>query len=106
MSAIIIPDVHQKVHWKKIKDLVGQFDKIFFVGDYYDHHGDAEVQDEEAVKNFLEIIEFKKQYPDKVFLCIGNHDLQYLEGFGAVSNFQSHNYGIFKKALELSLIHI
>lgn len=106
MSAIIIPDVHQKVHWKKIKDLAGQFDKIFFVGDYYDHHGDAEVQDEEAVKNFLEIIEFKKQCPDKVFLCIGNHDLHYLEGFGAVSNFQSHNYGIFKKALEDNLEYL
>lgn len=82
------------------------FDKIFFVGDYYDHHGDAEVQDEEAVKNFLEIIEFKKQYPDKVFLCIGNHDLHYLEGFDAVSNFQSHNYGIFRKSLEDNLEYL
>ena len=106
MSAIIIPDIHQKTGWKMVKKSADTFDKIFFVGDYYDHHGDAEVQDEEAVNNFLEIIEFKKQYPDKVFLCIGNHDLHYLEGFEAVSNFQSHNYGIFRKALEDNLEYL
>lgn len=106
MSAIIIPDIHQKTGWKMIKKSADMFDKIFFVGDYYDHHGDAEVQDEEAVKNFLEIIEFKKQYPDKVFLCIGNHELHYLEGFDAVSNFQSRNYGIFRKALEDNLEYL
>lgn len=89
-----------------VKKSADMFDKIFFVGDYYDHHGDAEVQDEEAVKNFLEIIEFKKQYPDKVFLCIGNHDLHYLGGFDAISNFQSHNYGIFRKSLEDNLEYL
>ena len=53
MSAIIIPDIHQKTTWKMVKKSADMFDKIFFVGDYYDHHGDAEVHDEEAVKNFL-----------------------------------------------------
>lgn len=106
MNAIILPDVHQKLNWKKVMMLAGQFDKIFFVGDYFDHHGDADVQGEEAVNNFLEIIAFKKQFPDKVFLCIGNHDLHYLEGFDSVSNFQSYNYDIFRKALEDNLEYL
>ena len=106
MNAIILSDVHQKLNWKKIMRSEGQFDKVFFVGDYFDHHGDAEVQGEAAVNNFLEIIEFKKQHPDKVFLCIGNHDLHYLEGFESISNFQPYNYDIFRKALEDNLEYL
>lgn len=85
---LIIPDVHQKLNWKYALDHVDEFDSIVFVGDYFDHHGDADVYDEDAIKNFEEIIAFKKQYPEKVHLGVGNHDIHYLIGFDKYSNYQ------------------
>ena len=85
---LIIPDVHQKLIWKYALDHIDEFDSIIFVGDYFDHHGDADVYNDDAITNFNEIIEFKKQYPEKVHLCVGNHDIHYLIGFSKYSNYQ------------------
>ncbi len=72
----IVPDVHGKTFWKEVKEKVDSLDEIVFLGDYFDsYYG---VSREEELKNFLEIIEFKKSYPDKVTLFLGNHDVGYL----------------------------
>lgn len=92
MKALIIPDVHQKVNWKFALQNVNNFDKIFFLGDYFDYHDNADVYGFEAITNFEEIIAFKKKYPDKVELCFGNHDAHYLGGFRCYSNWQM-DYG-------------
>ena len=71
----IIPDVHGRRFWTQIKNRVDDFDKIIFLGDYLDPYYPSEkILPEDAIANFEEIIEFAKEYPDKVVLLIGNHD--------------------------------
>ena len=88
MTAAVIADVHQKLNWKKILNQIDSLDKIYFVGDYYDHHGDCEVSGTAAIDNFEEIMKLKEKYPDKVFTCLGNHDSHYLPGIHAYSSYQ------------------
>ena len=73
------------------------FDKIIFVADYCDsfredHWIKCGLSKEEAKRrdrsnveilhNLKNIIEFKRAYPDKVVLLIGNHDVQYITAIG------------------------
>lgn len=75
MKIIIVPDVHGRTFWRKCKDLINSIDKIIFLGDYLDPYVD--IDPEEALEEFKQIIEFKKENPDKVILLIGNHDCGY-----------------------------
>jgi hypothetical protein len=68
---IAIGDIHGRSVWKNIKP--DSYEKIVFVGDYVDGY----VSDAEVVENLQNIIDFKRSFPDKVVLLIGNHDLQY-----------------------------
>ena len=77
MKTISIGDIHGKIIWKLIDPNL--YDKIIFVGDYVD---DWNYSDEIMLNNLLDIIEFKKKYPDKVVLILGNHDIQYLFSYG------------------------
>lgn len=72
MKIISIGDIHGKNYWKEIDPT--KYDKIIFNGDLVDsyYHTDMEI-----LSNLMEIIEFKKDFPDKVVLILGNHDLQY-----------------------------
>jgi predicted MPP superfamily phosphohydrolase len=74
-----IGDIHGRIFWKLID--INQYDHIVFVGDYVDSYP---YDDEHILSNLLDIIELKKNYPDKVILLLGNHDIQYMflsEGF-------------------------
>jgi hypothetical protein len=72
MKTITIGDLHGSTAWKKIRP--GQWDKIVFVGDYVDSF---EYSDDHILGNLQKVILFKKKYPDKVILLLGNHDLAY-----------------------------
>lgn len=69
MKYNVIGDIHGRTCWK---DLVISDGVNIFVGDYFSPY-DKEYDYEHCKKNFLEIIEFKKQHPETVLL-IGNHD--------------------------------
>lgn len=73
MKLNIIPDVHGDSIWKYFID--ESCDKIVFLGDLVDSFT---IQNEQMLKNLLDIIEFKRNNPDKVILLWGNHDIQYL----------------------------
>lgn len=73
MRIISIGDIHGHQTWKKVNP--DDWDLIIFVGDYVDSFN---VSDEDMVNNLADIIEFKKSYPDKVILLLGNHDIQYM----------------------------
>jgi hypothetical protein len=51
---------------------------ILFVGDYEDSY---DISDAKIIHNLKEIIQFKKDNPDKVVLLIGNHDNQYIYSY-------------------------
>jgi hypothetical protein len=50
-------------------------DKIIFVGDYVDSF---DVNNIDMKLNLEEIIHLKREYPDKIVLLIGNHDVSYI----------------------------
>ena len=74
---IIIPDVHGRRFWRDAvkENPDGNF---IFLGDYLDPYPSEEIKDEEAVQGLRDIIQFKRDHPEKVILLWGNHDLRYL----------------------------
>lgn len=77
MNILIVPDVHGRTFWRKAKELVTKYHKIIFLGDYLDPYSQEGINPDMAFREFLDIIEFKKKYPKKVTLLLGNHDLHY-----------------------------
>jgi hypothetical protein len=86
MKIVSVGDIHGLNRWKLLlfgtltpsKELISKvmllYDKIVFIGDYVDSFT---VINEEIINNLLEIIQFKKDYEDKVILLWGNHDVFY-----------------------------
>ena len=74
---IIIPDVHGRTFWR---DAVKRHPdgNFIFLGDYLDPYPSEGIEDEEVVQGLRDIIQFKKDHPEKVILLWGNHDLHYL----------------------------
>lgn len=80
MKILIIPDCHGRDFWRKAIEIKDEVDIIIFLGDYLDPYTDREgITFEEALEEFKDIIQFKKDNPDKVFLLYGNHDLFYIK---------------------------
>lgn len=96
MKHIVIGDTHGRDSWKSLVDL--EYDKFIFLGDYFDSNTIPGVI---QLHNFNEIIEFKKQNPDKVELLIGNHDYHYFPGVREdYSGYQGAKRFEFQTALE------
>jgi len=74
MKIAIIPDIHGSTYWRKAVNRIDKFDKIIFLGDYFDSWDN---EWPEQINNVIDIITIKKQCPDKVDLCWGNHDTSY-----------------------------
>ena len=73
MKIQVIGDIHGRKVWHKLVNI--GCDKIIFIGDYVDSFT---LDNTTIIDNLLDIIEFKKEYPDKVILLLGNHDIQYM----------------------------
>ena len=79
MSKIgICPDVHGRQFWKIVREHKDEFDKICFLGDYVSPYPAEGITNDEAIEVLKEVVEFKKENPDKVVLLLGNHDGSYL----------------------------
>ena len=74
---LVLPDIHGRKFWKKPCENIEPYDKVIFLGDYLDPYDFEHISVPEAIDNFKEIIDFKKENMDKVILLIGNHDLPY-----------------------------
>lgn len=88
MKHLILGDTHGRTIWK---DIVAKesFDKIVFIGDYFDTH--EGVNAEQQCNNFLDIIAYSKANPGKVIMLIGNHDFHYM---GIVNErYSGYQYG-------------
>ena len=95
---LIIPDIHCRDFWREpVKKVLSESNcKIVFLGDYTDPYWDDFFNDDDEpiyshIKNDIElsnysvttlndIIDLKKQYPDRIILLVGNHDCSYLIG--------------------------
>ena len=82
MKIVALGDTHGRDMWKTIVKIEEDFDKLLFIGDYFDTRDDIDASTQ--IQNFKEILEFKKENPDKVILLIGNHDFHYLKGCGEI----------------------
>ena len=78
MKILIIPDVHGRTFWRKALELVNEVDKIVFLGDYLDPYSHENIDWEDALHEFIRILQFKDSYNDKVILLTGNHDWHYI----------------------------
>lgn len=81
---LVIPDTHTRDFWKEAKNLIDNYEKVIFLGDYVDPYpfefnlSKHELR-QKTISDFEEIIDFAKQYQDKVILLLGNHDLHYID---------------------------
>ncbi len=109
MRVIAIGDTHGRDIWKRIGSTEMNFDKMIFIGDYFDTKD--KIYPDKQIDNFNEIIDLKKVFPDKVVLLLGNHDFHYLKNVDETySGFQySHRLAIqevLEKAIEERLLQI
>ena len=72
---IIVPDVHGRDFWKKIKQHPDI--PVIFLGDYLDPYTFEGISEEQAMDNFKEILDYTKNNKN-VLLLIGNHDCGYM----------------------------
>lgn len=78
-SIALIPDVHGRSFWRSILNNADKFDKIIFLGDYSDPYSYEGFTHDDAIRELTDIVQFKKDNPDKVVLLLGNHDLSYVD---------------------------
>ena len=74
---LIIPDVHGRGFWKKAVEEHTDL-PVIFLGDYMDPYPQEGINNEIALENFKQIMDFKRKNAERVILLIGNHDMHYM----------------------------
>ena len=112
----VVPDVHGSDFWKEAKENIDSLDKVIFLGDYLDAYlniyilasmipstyltkKELEAREKE-LNNFKEILEFKKAYPEKVTLLLGNHDVGYWLELSCSRQARGEMYKTYKSLFE------
>ena len=97
----VVPDVHGKSFWKAAKEKIDSVDEVVFLGDYLDSYTFKGLLNRGIeLNNFLEILKFKKEYPDKVILLLGNHDIGYLLRLGCSRQTHGEMFEIYQNHFE------
>lgn len=94
---LIVGDVHGRTFWRKAKEMISSVDKVVFLGDYLDPYPLEGITSEQAIEEFKDIIQFKKDNMDKVILLLGNHDGVYAYNFGSASRYDYKNEDTIKE---------
>lgn len=98
MKILAIGDIHGRTRWKEVLATETHWDKVVFLGDYFDAWDDFTPTHQ--LQNFLEIMDFKRENPDKAVILFGNHDFHYMEGVkDFYSGYQATARFDFQKAL-------
>jgi len=74
MKIAAVTDIHGTANWRAVIDMVDKFDKIIFLGDYFDSWTNKWP---DQINNAGNIFTFKKNFPEKIDLCWANHDTSY-----------------------------
>ncbi len=77
MKIIILPDIHGRDFWQVAREHIDACDRVVFLGDYFDPYSFEGVSVVKAIENFRQILLFVKEFPDKVVMLLGNHDMPY-----------------------------
>ena len=96
MKVIFIGDIHGSNEWEFLLSSVNEFDHIVFVGDYVD---DFDASNDVIMRNLLNIIKFKKKYPDKVHTLLGNHEYAYVFDKSHTAGYRTEFSVMFKSVL-------
>ena len=91
--------MHGESFWRKYlssKEQLNAYDKIIFLGDYLDSFF---IKDEEMHNNLMNIIQLKKDNPEKIVLLWGNHDLSYYNISFMCSGWRHTMHDIWHKVL-------
>ena len=93
MNILLIPDVHLRKFWRQcISDNISKVDKVVFLGDYFDPYNEPDLE-EDPILMINNIIDLKKNEPDKYTLLIGNHDCHYIwDEYPQSTRFSVMNY--------------
>lgn len=79
---LILPDVHGRKFWHEAVDKCkDDVEKIVFLGDYLDPYGYEGVTANDALNEFIDVLEFKDQNKEKTVLLLGNHDICYFNEY-------------------------
>ena len=108
-KVLIIPDIHGRTFWKEAveqflkEDILAQDRLIVFLGDYFDPYPKEHINQDDAIKNFRQIIKFKQECNGAaVHLLIGNHDMHYISSsFGHCSRYDYRKAPQIKKLFKL-----
>lgn len=106
MKILIVPDVHGRNFWRKALEIIEDYDKVIFLGDYLDPYRHEKITSDMVYIEFKDILKFKLDYPEKITLLLGNHDFHYWEPDFITSTrydrFKANfYYDIFEKHKEL-----
>lgn len=111
MKALVIGDIHGRKFWRStIADNISKVDKVIFLGDYLDPYNNEIIDDEDSMEcksfddsyNMLimlsNIIELKKNEPNKYILLTGNHTDSYIwSKFAAATRTDYKNWEKYHK---------
>ncbi|MDR0714324.1 MAG: metallophosphoesterase [Bacteroidales bacterium] len=86
---LIVPDIHGRNFWRPALDYKGM---VIFLGDYTDPYPQEGFTQDDAYQGLLEIVDFKKQNPDRVILLVGNHELHYYNRSFASGRFDANYF--------------
>lgn len=101
VDIIICSDIHCRDFWKLVLKI--QDKPIVFLGDYLDPYDYEGFDFLHGLDNLEEIIQFKKENPDRVTLLWGNHDCNSLWQQNWASRFQpsARAYNLYNENLSL-----
>lgn len=78
MKILVCGDLHTKFHiFETVREMAKDYDRVVFLGDYVD---EWDAIPETSYNLLKALIDYKKQYPKKVILLLGNHDLSEWQG--------------------------
>lgn len=107
MRYLVIPDIHGRTFWKDVTKNIDDYDKVIFLGDYLDPYPFEHISEENAITNFLEIIDFAEQHSDKIIMLLGNHDLHYINSdFAAICGGSRYMYKYAEDINNIFMKHI
>lgn len=77
-KVVFIGDIRGRDAWIDVVQENKDADKFVFFGNYFDPFTDRQLDTQAVSSNFIQIIDFKEEYPDKVVLLLGQNEFKYL----------------------------